>query len=355
MKVSIVPADRLSPDLIRIWSEIQQADPALESPYYRPEYVRAVAAVKGPVEVAVIEDNGAPAGFFPFERRGGTGRPVGWPMCDYQGIIARKGLDWNPDAVVRACGLTAWDFDHVPAAQAAFGSYARVIARSPYIDLSAGFDNYVTERNKSGTKIIKTTLRKVRKAEREVGPLRFEYHTADPAVFATLAEWKREQYARTGAVDLFALGWPLKLLEGVRVATGAEFSGVLSALYLGDRLAAVQLSLRSQEVFHGWFPAYDPAFADYSPGLILVLELAKAAAVGVRRIDLGRGEEEYKLGLMSGAVPLTEGSVAVTSRTRLLRSGWYRTRDWMKSSRYAGPFRAVARATRPIREWLAVR
>ncbi len=359
MKVTIIPAEQLTPDLIRIWTEIQQADPALESPYYRPEFVRAVAEAKGKgkAEVAVLEENGAAAGFFPFERgHGGAGRPVGWPMCDYQGVIARPGFVPDIAEVVRACGLSAWDFDHIPVAQVAFAPHARGAARSPYLDLSAGFDAYVSERNKSGTDAIRQTQRKARKLEREVGPLRFEYQTADPSVFRTLLEWKRAQYSRTGAVDLFALGWPVKLLELVLAATGEEFSGVLSALYVGDQLKAIDLSLRSHGVVHSWFPAYDLELRKYSPGMIHLLEVAKASAArGVRRFDLGRGEEEYKLSVMSGSVPLAEGSVAVTARTRLLRSGWYRARDWVKSSRYAGPFRAAARATRPIREWLAVR
>lgn len=356
MKVTILPAAQLSSELIRTWTDIQEADPALESPYFRPEFARAVAAVKAGVEVGVIEDGGAVAGFFPFERRGGAGRPVGWPMCDYQGVIARPTLSVDVAELVRKCGLSAWDFDHVPAVQVAFAPHTRGVARSPYLDLSAGYDAYEAARKKAGTDVIGQTQRKARKLEREVGPVRLEYRTARPEVFRALLDWKRAQYIRTGVLDLFALDWPVKLLEHILAGTGDDFSGVLSALYVGDQLRAIDLSLRSRGVMHAWFPAYDLELKKYSPGLIHLLEVARTAAThGVRRLDLGRGEEEYKLSLMSGAVPLAEGSVAVTARTRLLRGGWYCARDWMKSSRYAGPLRAVARATRPIREWLAAR
>jgi hypothetical protein len=68
MKITAVPADRLTPEQFQAWGDVQRADPALESPYFRPEFTQAVAAVRpGVVWVGVVEDGG---GFFPFERRG---------------------------------------------------------------------------------------------------------------------------------------------------------------------------------------------------------------------------------------------------------------------------------------------
>jgi len=357
MKISVVRAEQLTGTQIAAWAAIQEAEPALESPYFRPEFTQLVAAAKGGVEVAVLEDGGTPAGFFPFERdRSRIGRPVGWPMCDYQGVVARAGLAWDAARLVRACGLSAWDFDHVPAGQSGFGPHARGTTGSPYLDLSAGYEAYKDGRKRAGTDLVRRTAQSVRRLEREVGRIRFEYHTGDPTVFAKLLAWKRDQYHRTGARDIFALAWPVRLLEAVLAATAPTFQGVVSALYAGDRLAAIELGIRSGGVLHSWFPAYDTELRRFSPGMIHQFELARAAAAdGVRRIDLGKGDEEYKLRLMSGAVPLIEGSVAVTARTRLLRGGWYRARDWAKTSRFAGPVRTAARVTRPLREWLSFR
>ena len=85
---------------------------------------------------------------------------------------------------------------------------------------------------------------------------------------------------------------------------------MMSALYMGDVLAAVLLSMRSYGVLHAWFSAYRPDFAPLSPGLILWLELARLCPeLGIRRIDMGKGPEEYKRHLMSGAIDVAEGSV----------------------------------------------
>ena len=357
MNVTVIPANRLTDEQVLTWSTWQRGDAALDSPYFRPEFTRAVASVRGDVEVAVLEEGGKTAGFFPFQRgRWGIGRPAGGPMSDFQGVIARPGLAWSGEELIRGCGLRAWDFDHLVTAQEAFRPYHRVQAESPYMDLSAGFEAYQAERQRGGSMLLRQTLRKARKAEREVGPLRFETHTADPRVFAAMVEWKAGQYRRTKTTNVFAYGWTRRLLERILGHSGEEFAGMLSTLSFGDKLAAVHLWMRSFAVLHSWFPAYDPDLGAYSPGLVLLVEMARRApALGIRRIDLGKGTKDYKGSFMSGAIGLAEGSVALHPLVRMLRQGWHGTRAWMRSSRLGAPARVAARWTRPLRGWLAFR
>ena len=89
---------------------------------------------------------------------------------------------------------------------------------------------------------------------------------------------------------------------------------------------------------HVWFPAFDPAFARYSPGLILFRELAKAAAArGIRRIDLGKGPERYKVELKTGDVAIAEGSIDTRFAQRWARRAWHGANQWLLAS----PNRAV--------------
>jgi CelD/BcsL family acetyltransferase involved in cellulose biosynthesis len=357
MKITVLPANRLTAAHLEAWTRLQEADPVVDSPYFRPEFTRAVAAVRADVEVAVLEEDGAVAGFFPFQRgRWDVGSPVGGRMSDFHGVIARAGLEWEAEALVRACGLRGWDFDHVPAAQAAFLPHSVATAGSGYIDLTDGFGAYAEDRNQPGHHSLRNTLRKARKLAREVGPLRFEWHTADPAVWAALLEWKRAQYQRTGATDIFAFGWTTDLLQRVLAESGEGFAGLLAALYAGDRLAAVHLGLRAHGVMHGWFPAYNMDLAAYSPGLVLLVELLKVAAdSGVRRFDFGKGEKDHKTCFMSGAIALAEGCVAPSPVLRLLRHGWRQARAWVKTSPLRAPAQLAGRLTRPLRGWLAFR
>ena len=59
-----------------------------------------------------------------------------------------------------------------------------------------------------------------------------------------------------------------------------------------------------------WFPAYDPELGPYSPGLVLLLDLAEFAAErGLAMVDLGRGEHGYKLRVATGEYTVAEGEV----------------------------------------------
>jgi CelD/BcsL family acetyltransferase involved in cellulose biosynthesis len=357
MKVTVLAATRLTPAHVEAWSRLQSADPTLASPYFRPEFTRAVAEVRPDVEVAVLEEGGEPAGFFPFQRgRWGAGGPVGGPLSDFHGVVAHPGLAWTAEGLVRGGGLSAWDFNHLLAAQEPFILHHHVTAESPFLDLSGGFEAYRAGRRRAGSELVDQALRKERKLGREVGPVRFEAHTTDPAAFASLLAWKAAQYRRTKAPNVFGFGWTVQLLKRILAASGEEFAGMLSALYAGDRLAAVHLGMRSWGVWHWWFPTYDPDLAKYSPGLVLLVAAARAApGLGVRRIDLGRGEAGYKNSLGNGAVQVAEGCVATRPIVRLLRGGWRRTREWARRSRLGAPARLAGRWTRSLRGWLAFR
>jgi CelD/BcsL family acetyltransferase involved in cellulose biosynthesis len=64
--------------------------------------------------------------------------------------------------------------------------------------------------------------------------------------------------------------------------------------------------------------AFDPAFAQFSPGLLCTLELCERAAEdGIERVELLGGGEEYKLQLADRLEPLYEGfGLAQTARGR---------------------------------------
>jgi CelD/BcsL family acetyltransferase involved in cellulose biosynthesis len=351
MRIDVVSADRLSKELVAAWSGLQRADRAVDHPCFRPEFTEAVAAVRNDVEIAVMKDDQRPIGFLPFQReRCNIGRAVGSVLSDMHGAIAANGLRWDAENLVRQCGLVAWHFDHLVASQTPFQRHHECIEDSPYMDLSEGYQAYLAQRRSAGSSTITQAHRKARKLARECGPLRFEIHTKDVAAFKSLICWKREQVQRRNHLDFFKFQWTINLLERVQEMQSEAFSGLLSALYAGDHLIAVHLGMRSYDVISSWIPTYNPDFAKYSPGLLVHLELAKAAAdAGVVRIDLGRGENRLKASLSSGSIPVAMGCVDLRPTTRLLRKGWYRARAFANSSPLAN--RPVA-AYRRIRNWI---
>src|SRR5690554_4624885 len=89
--VEILAVDALGAAEWDQWRAMAAANPDLASPYFRPEFTRVAASVSPGAAVAVLHRGGEIAGFFPFQRRGGAIQPLGAPMNDYHGVIARPG------------------------------------------------------------------------------------------------------------------------------------------------------------------------------------------------------------------------------------------------------------------------
>ncbi|MGZ4202681.1 MAG: GNAT family N-acetyltransferase [Thermoleophilaceae bacterium] len=315
MNVSLVSPASLSAEDVLRWSEIQRQTSSLASPFFCPEFTAIVGAVRDDVAVARLEDGGRTLGFFPFERgRYGEGRPVGSILSDYHGVVAAPDIGIGSDELVRSCGLKTWEFHHLVAAQASFKPYVRARRNSAVIDLSRGFGAYSQGRRDAGVRRLAAIARQARKIEREQGPLAYSHHSLDESAFDTLLRWKADQYKRTGAAEILRHEWIRGVLTRVWRSDGDGFGGMLSTLSAGGRLVAVHLGMRSSRVWHYWFPAYDPALAAYSPGLILLLRMAESApSLGLKAIDLGTGDDQYKKRLMSYVVPLAVGSVETPS------------------------------------------
>jgi CelD/BcsL family acetyltransferase involved in cellulose biosynthesis len=125
------------------WRALQDATPVLANPFLSPEFTLAVGLFRTDARVAVLSDGDGIAGFLPFERHTlGVGRPIGAGLTDCQGLIGPSGLDFDVRALLRACHLSVWEFDHLLAEQAAFAPYHAETRSEPVMDLSEGFEAY---------------------------------------------------------------------------------------------------------------------------------------------------------------------------------------------------------------------
>src|SRR5262249_13859237 len=121
MKISVVPGRELTADHVMAWSNMQQANPRLESPFFRPEFVQPFASMRTAVEVAVFDRAGSVVGFFPFQRKyWGIGRPVGDGLNDFQGVICSETCRFDPQSLLRACRLWTCELDHLVCSQASW-------------------------------------------------------------------------------------------------------------------------------------------------------------------------------------------------------------------------------------------
>ncbi len=286
--------------------------PELANPFLSPEFTLAVGRCRRNVRIAVIRENGEPAAFFPFHTTAaGVGRAIGLGISDCQGLVHRPGFTWDARELLRACGLSVWEFDHLAGGQTPFEAGASGTFPSPVIDVDRGYEAYLAQLRSQSPKFTRTTLAKERRLARDHADVRYVHDERDPEVLSTLMRWKSAQYRRTGRSDRFAQDWIARLAQQLFHSRSESFAGLLSVLHADGRPIAAHFGLRSERVLACWFPAYDPEFSKYSPGLILHLRMAESAAAdGIAHLDLGRGQKEYKDSLKTRELTVSEGWVA---------------------------------------------
>lgn len=334
--VTRIRADELTDHEVACWAQLQRANPHLASPFFCPEYTLAVAAARADIYVGILREGSRIVGFFPFQcERRGVAQPVGGSMADYDGIVSEPELQQDVRALMRGCGLAILDFRGVPTSQKAFEPYRRLDLISPVIDLSGGYDAYLAEKDRYSAAIVQL-MRKARKIQREVGPLRFIANVPEFGALRTVLRWKTDQYLRMGVPDLFAAVWPVRVAENVLETHRTGFGGILSVLYAGEEIVAMHFGLRSSRVWHYWFPVYDPRYSAYSPGLLLLLRMAEAApSLGLDTIDFGVTARlaSYKHRFMNASVPVWRGSVeraSLPTAARVARRVYAQQLGWVQ-------------------------
>jgi CelD/BcsL family acetyltransferase involved in cellulose biosynthesis len=355
IQVDVLPAAELTGSLIEAWAARQSQSPTFRSPFFCPEYTLAVARFHSDCEVAVVRRGEEPVAFFPYHRlRDQTAVPISKGLADFQGIVAAEGISLSMPDLLRACGLVAWRYDHWISGQAQLIGGCAPWARtgSPRIDLADGYEAYAAERRAAGCQTLRQTQRKARKMEREVGPLRLVARTTQEDVFDTLIEWKLQQFRRIRCVNHLAETWKRPFLRELSQLQTPRLSGMMSALYAGDRLVAAHLGLLSDGVLHYWFPTYCPSHDRYSPGMVMLVELLSGCReLNIERIELGKGPERFKWSLQNGVADVCEGTVDLRPTRAHLQRAWYVFRERIRESAFRAPAQQLVRSLRAWREY----
>lgn len=332
MQVVAAHPDQLTDGDVAAWRQLLAADVELSSPYLTPDWTRLVACHRGDVRVAVWrDDSGAAHAFLPAQLSGSyAAMPVGGPICDYQALIAARDADLDISDVVTALGVSRLD---LPAGlrNNAVGASLLTQDAGHVVRFASGWDAWCADRQASGSKIVSRVRKRLSKLTRdhEPGAVVFEPFSTDASAFETLIGWKRAQMKRTGVTDIFAHGWiDAVVREAFAVpADHAAFGSAMFVLRVRGAPVAVLFCLRAEKALHAWFIAHDPAFADYSPGLILIAETIRASAsAGFTEMDLGPGEYQFKESFANHARPIGAGFIGRPGLATALKSAEFQVR-----------------------------
>jgi CelD/BcsL family acetyltransferase involved in cellulose biosynthesis len=342
----MVSFDRLTERELHYWNTLRSANPNLDSPYFHPGFARAVHESGRDVQVVLRDNGGEVDALLPCHRDRSLLRPVGWPGADFQGPVLAPDTSFAPLTFLKG-GVRAYAFDHLLEPCPEFEPWVESRRVSPYLDVAGGLDGYLGRASRSGKDNMAQARRRSAKAEREYGAVRFVAESVDSSMLDRVIQLKRAQYAATAVQDYFAEADRRLLLEKLLRTTGSGFGGILSTLHFGEHFVAAHFGMRAGHVLHWWFPVYEPDFGRYAPGWMLLRELVQAApALGITRIDLGRGDDEYKRRAKTGESSVCLGMVTRSSTRQALRKVHHSAVDAAKASSVGPHLRKLSRMLR---------
>lgn len=351
MKFRLISVKELDAPIVARWAELRSQSIIYDSPYYSPAFTTIIANARDDVRILLVEDAGVVVGIWPFHVLSSfRAVSVGDFLADYQGPVCDASLELHIADALSAMQCRYFSFNHMPSGLGEFSQYAWTHSQSHILDLTRGFDVYaqrLTEMRDAS--LLKKVATNERKLSKKFGELRFELQSSSNTDFAALIAGKRDQFQRTvGAEhDIFRLDWVRQVMDQIRAANTLDFAGMLSTLYAGDTLIAAHFGMRSDKVMHYWFPWYHTDFAEHSPGLILLAQCARhAAQTGITTIDLGRGDQPYKLRFATGANQLCEGAVSSPAILSNLQAGLYHAKQKLKASSFGQHLRKLRQTAR---------
>jgi len=318
----------LPPEMLGRWRELQGRCIAWDSPFLSPYWPRALERAQDGVDrglrIIILYDNGRPQGFMAVRKGAYTAMAAGAPLAGCEGFVAAPDIEPDPMKLVRKLGVQRFDFSNMLNTQPGFSAYARGGSASRIVDLADGYKAYAAQRKS----VLKELSAKRREAEREVGPITFAAGSTAKADLDRLIELKRGQSRADGQTDIFAAGWPERLLKNLLGMNEPGFAGLLFTLRIGGQLAAAQFHLAGERSLFAWMAVEEAPFARYSAGLVLTQHIMRwMDKTPYERIDLGTGDAPHQQTFANAEQPLMHGFVGRPSAASLMREAAYRLRD----------------------------
>ena len=298
----VLAPEQLTRSEIALWNDLCATEPMLASPFLSHAYTLAVKKSGASVRVCLIYRNKKLCAFFPYQFSTvlttwlKAAEPAGGRMTDYFGLIAAPDLTVSASQLLSLARLNQVTFTHLDESQLAFGLSGeaprpglRIACRAP---CGAARTSIFDHKHQADLK------RKTRLLIQEVGALHFTFDVQENRLqhLQSLIRQKRSQYAKSNVSDALRSRWKHRLLEHLLYTVCNECSGILSVLYAGDQWVASHFGIRGNGILQYWFPVYNPALGRYSPGKILLDQIAQASTRhAIHTIDRGEGNAQSKM------------------------------------------------------------
>jgi CelD/BcsL family acetyltransferase involved in cellulose biosynthesis len=324
--------DKLYANEIAAWEKLSTAFPSLFSPFLSLHFARAVAESGMDVRICIIYRNQTICGFFPYQFRNHlaswtkTAEPVGGGMTDYFGLIAEPDFRITADQLLKLAQVNYLGFSHLDESQMIYG----LKGEQPRIGLRARLDQDVEDPLEA---LISARLRYLRDSERcarklfsDFGQVDFDFDAPHDRhqILENLINHKRAQYRKTNVPDALENRWKQDLLHKLSEYRFVSCRGVLSTMSVDGHWIAAHFGIMGNGVFQYWMPVYNPEFAKYAPGRLLLHHIIKSSrSTSIHTIDHGEGDTASKRDLANEEYLLFRGVWHNKSVTSQVTRGFY--------------------------------
>jgi CelD/BcsL family acetyltransferase involved in cellulose biosynthesis len=213
-------------------------------------------------------------------------------------------------------------------------------SRSPYVETGGDWESYESALRRKHRSNVRSRFSRLER----LGPVRLETVTGGSGFAGALEEGLRiEAAAWKAAAGSAILSEPSSALfyRSLAKRVGRRGGITLNFLQVGGRRIAFHYSLIHRNRIFLLKPGYDPEFAAYSPGsLLLYLTLRNAFARGIGEFDLAGDSDDWKLqwtGLTRQLAWLFVFGPRL--RARLLHGAKFRLVPWLRRRDLAGRFK----------------
>jgi len=291
--VAVLNPSDLTPDQIRAWLALCDAHEDYVSPLLSPEFARLAAIGRDDARVAMISDEAGLACAFAFYQRPlGQAWPIGAPFCDYTALVVRQDADLTLPDILDLSGVSSFTTRTLLDPWDKFTHHRHDPVETQVIRLGTTKPSvYLETQRQAFPKRFKNFRRLDSRLKRTGHTVELRWGPMDAATREQLFSIKSDQFRQNGLVDILNASRSRPILD----ATAASPGGFQISLWSGDKLMSGHFGLRQGGVFHPWIAGYDPEFAEYSPGnLMLMRAVAAMPEMGLETYDLAEGHDHYK-------------------------------------------------------------
>ena len=237
---------------VETWRAFCAAEPQFANPLLGPDFARLVGEARPDARVAVLRRKDEIVGFLPFhDGRRGVAQPIGAAFSDYHALVSAPGERLDGAAALAAAGVSGLRLSGLIDPHGAFPKAEPSEMEGFVIAPEAGPEAYFAGLQAENPKRFKNWRRLQNKLEREWGEVVLASEAGSAETLDQLIDWKRDQFRKTGAHDVFRPHWARRLFHDILAAEGGA-RGVLITLRAGGRLAAGHFGLAVGPNAHAW-------------------------------------------------------------------------------------------------------